>query len=127
MTAVETIRRAATLMRARAKDATQGDWEVTDWAVVRAGDQLISGDDCGCGGGIGGDHDAVHIASWSPAVALAVADLLDNAAEDAELQGPGGALLQHWDIRVDITTRFALVLALGYLRENADTGTDTDG
>jgi len=73
----EILRRAAALMRSRAEGATPGPWSYSDEAVWAApGFGQI------CGMGLAGN--GVHIASWHPAVALAVADWLE--AEAAALQ-----------------------------------------
>ena len=81
MTPVETLREASRLMRKRAEAALPGPWR-TDGARVWAVDRHLSvvvksfvDED---------DQDFPHIASWHPAVALAVADLLDNMAQGVE-------------------------------------------
>lgn len=89
----EILRRAATLMRERAVDATPGPWKAwqqhgrdyTDegWSQVGVKSQTR---DVALTYPTGFDHDcheddAAHIASWHPAVALAVADWLDAVAE----------------------------------------------
>lgn len=76
----EVLRRAASLMRERAEAARAGRWfqegdEVrANWTLVR---QVAT-----CHGSIdiGNVANAAHIASWHPAVALAVADWLDAVA-----------------------------------------------
>lgn len=75
------LRRAAGLMRERA-EATLAN--VDEWydptemlATLRRGDINNSTQ----------PHDATHIASWHPAVALAVADWLDAYAERMEVLG----------------------------------------
>lgn len=91
MSDVETLRKAAALIRERANAATQGPWSLEqDWAVVASGsDSVIHGYYEGtcpaCDEGITDTasvalqvEDAQHIASWHPAVALAVADWLDS-------------------------------------------------
>lgn len=99
----EVLRRAASLIRERAGAATPGPW-------VRSGSSIET--DHGCSpnhdcwpvgdtySGMKPDGstyprdlnraDAEHIASWHPAVALAVADWLDAEAEShrADLVGP---------------------------------------
>ena len=116
---VETIRRAAASMRERAGAATNGGhgWRVADlpganevWA-----DRDAAGYDAfmvattatrlNPNPGTPGHADATHIASWHPAVALAVADWLDREAvlHDAL----GGAMPQ------------ALAVARAYLGESA--------
>jgi hypothetical protein len=91
----ETLREAARLMRERAEAATPGPWRFTDSEAVNdvwdGGMVVVSTDadpianvldewyepDPGEPAPI---NDAEHIASWHPAVALAVADALDLAA-----------------------------------------------
>lgn len=83
MTAVDTLRTAAAMIRERAQSATPGPWLDLNW-----GDRIIR------------DHDgpveyvvdepmshagnAWHIATWSPDRTLIVAELLDAIAQDAE-------------------------------------------
>lgn len=55
--------------------------------------------------------DAAYIATMHPGVGLALADWLDNAAEDAEMMQSGGPLERHPDIRVTFNTKRALGLA----------------
>src|SRR5690349_20508668 len=78
----ETLRRAAALMRERAEAATPGTWDPQDWddthVVISDPDQDPIADR------IADEDDALHIASWHPAVALAVAVLLDKEAEAIE-------------------------------------------
>lgn len=102
----ETLRRAASLMRERAEAATPGPWWVHDdndrdvwWgdrAAVRAVDQdsralrpLMTDEEIEAvweraGSVVGSDfdrpQDAVHMASWHPVVALAVAKAMDDVA-----------------------------------------------
>lgn len=76
------LREAARLMRERAEVATPGPWTCY-------GDHLVWPSEKGPAANdpilamVGPDHDdcAEHIASWHPAVALAIADWLDVAAE----------------------------------------------
>lgn len=81
----EILRKAASLMRERAEAATPGPW-------------------------IPFDADADHIASWHPAVALAVADWLDATADDWDRST---APIPVSDIRLD--ARAALAVARAYL------------
>ena len=77
MSDVELLRRAADHMRQRANAATPGPWLAHDGGLVWPGDLRL-------GDPVSGSTelpDAEHIASWHPAVALAVADLMDNAAD----------------------------------------------
>jgi hypothetical protein len=90
----ELLREAAALMRERAEAATPGPWhpattgvECGDhWSVIEYPAMnpvaRVPSDD-----GSNDDQrepDARHIASWHPAVALAVADVLDSLAQRAE-------------------------------------------
>ncbi len=89
MTPAETLREAGRLMRERAQAATPGPWEHKqpegDWHWVWVAGvptyagvaecQITDGSDLNQEG-----RDAAHIASWHPAVALAVADWLDEEA-----------------------------------------------
>jgi hypothetical protein len=79
----EKLREAARLMKARAEAATQGPWGKGDpkandgfWLTVG----VWSGDPDNCHAECDRRQDAEHIASWDPAVALAVADWLDACA-----------------------------------------------
>jgi hypothetical protein len=74
--AVETLQAAARLMRERAQGAVSAPWTwfVTvdrRWAVVTGQAHVAQCAD---------DDDADYIASWHPAVALAVADWLENVS-----------------------------------------------
>lgn len=72
-----TLRKAALLMRLRAGDATPGPWLAVNGGVEGAGtvfqDSYALRDD------------VVYIASWHPAVALAVAAWLVEIAEMCEM------------------------------------------
>lgn len=80
---VEVLRRAASLMRERAEDATAGPW-VSDepaqtWRAWDGNVKTAHADFRDCDDRIAqvwANEDSQHIASWHPAVALAVADLL---------------------------------------------------
>lgn len=100
---VELLRRAARDMRRHAEDAHRGVWRKTQAGDVVLGEWNI----------IVGDHaDARHIASWDPAVALAVADLLETIAEiwvDAKT-------VKHYSARQTIQDR-TLTIAREYLGE----------
>lgn len=85
------LREAAALMRQRAEAATGATYH---WKAL---DRPAGGGGVWCGRvriGVtdetltGGPSNAAHIASWHPAVALAVADWLDTAAE-ADRPYPG--------------------------------------
>jgi hypothetical protein len=80
MSDVDTLRKAAAQMRERAQAATPGPWSTVSgasnvWRFPEEGSPTVV---------VGGNHshghvallDAQHIASWHPAVALAVADWL---------------------------------------------------
>lgn len=93
----ETLRRAAALMRGRAEAAAAGPWRAIPArdglpAIVAAAAVLADVDES--------TADAEHIASWHPAVALAVADLLDYLAPLAD--GPWGP-----DSTIDRAVRIA--------------------
>lgn len=107
----ETLRRAASLMRERAEAATPGPWSFTDSEVVDdvwdAGLVVVDGDRTAIAalhdewyepedGEPACVDDAAHIASWHPAVALAVADWLDMSAASYEHSWTGShAFVQH--------------------------------
>jgi hypothetical protein len=95
----EELRPAAALMRIRAKSATtwDGNWRVhadrPGRVIEVKGDGWDDAIVASCidyGGTENGGHRAPHIASWHPAVALAVADWLDAIADQFEpiWQGP---------------------------------------
>lgn len=87
----ETLRRAATLMRERAESATPGPW-----VVPGPDDEYVGPADVVSDGEPGNRYiicehagvDALHIASWHPAVALAVAEAMDTAARHLERGKP---------------------------------------
>ncbi|MCL2611967.1 MAG: hypothetical protein FWD95_01905 [Nocardioidaceae bacterium] len=123
MSAAETLRQAAALIRSRAKAATPGPWRFTDSEAVNdvwAGGMVVVSDDADPIANVQDEwyendpgepapvNDAEHIASWNPVVALAVADLLDAVALVADHYPP----LQ---IRPDSAASRALVLARAYL------------
>lgn len=121
MTAVETIREAAALMRERAEAATQGRWE-----SLERGDRLVAWrmDPSGefdddfeyvVDEPMSNGANAEHIASWDPAVALAVADMLDAEARAYEVFV--GSRRAVGDVRPEVpeTTQRALTAALAYL------------
>jgi len=81
-------------MRERAEAATSGPWQVDDWKpkggwpriVADSGESLIGGDILVAHAyypGADGES-AEHIASWHPAVALAVVEVLEAAAAEAD-------------------------------------------
>lgn len=84
----ERLRAAATLMRERAKAATPGPWDLVRDRIVRHEaevDVVIAADAFPGFSGTGFAETATHIASWPPAVALVVADLLEHAANNWSL------------------------------------------
>lgn len=114
MTAPETLREAAALMRARAEAATPGPWNAThdplghhveDGFRSRGRLAMDLGSDVPVSNG---RADAAHIASWHPAVALAVADWLDIMADCA-------AVLEGFDLDPSKTEVAALAVARAYL------------
>ena len=113
----DTLRRAAALMRERAEAATNYPWAASD-----PGTQWRHYDGQVTAIGFPDDFDpsicdaldnddAQHIASWHPAVALAVADWLDDTANANERLAPLAALTP----RGDVTNRKALAVARAYL------------
>ena len=99
----ELLRRAADQMRERAKAVTPGPWTVENtgshmhdsWAVADVERYQSYTNSVACG------EDkplADHIASWHPAVAVAVAEWLDATADNADAigyDGPGQAGSPH--------------------------------
>ncbi|MBX6749984.1 MAG: hypothetical protein IRY85_10015 [Micromonosporaceae bacterium] len=78
MTDLEMLREAARLMRERANAATPGPWSVE---LVGEGRAWVNLPGCPHGWGMHGfPAEAEHVASWHPAVALAVANSLERAA-----------------------------------------------
>lgn len=115
------LRRAASLMRERARSATESPWSAPDvFGVIRAeygsGDDgtLVHGDSCGCGGGISTDTDAEHIASWHPVVALAVADWLDAEAEHIQVTAEKALSINTLLRLADNAQEIAARISLGY-------------
>lgn len=107
----DTIRRAAAAMRERAEAATPGTWMPDPDEEVGTAEVIIEEYECHEVARISCDFgtDAAHIASWHPAVALAVADWLEVVAGYGEPQ-PG-----HGTRNFDA----ALVAARAYLGEDA--------
>ena len=86
----EVLRRAAALMRERAEAATPGPWQVTE--DVDTGERFVYdtrrtelAQVAEWSTGLGNPR---HIASWHPAVALAVADWLDATAHRVDMGKP---------------------------------------
>lgn len=120
----ETLRRAAALMRERAEAATPGPWEFRP----RRGFQSVSDSPATIGfvdtagyfvmlreGMWATENDMSYVASWHPAVALAVADWLDATAAriDAGRDPQHGGRRNHsWR-----GSREALAVARAYLGE----------
>lgn len=105
----ERLREAATLMREQAISARAGIWFATPDGVeiaARWADPRSVAVAYGSEVPEGNIANAAHIASWHPAVALAVADWLQWTA-DAESMLPAGA------------QKFALVVADAYLGESS--------
>jgi hypothetical protein len=79
------LRQAASLIRERAEAAPAGPWAALDGGVASLADESFWPVDTT---GINDDGidraTRVHIASWSPPVALAVADWLADTATDAD-------------------------------------------
>lgn len=106
----ERLREAAALMRERAEAATPGPWQfwpppdmLHDYGWVGRGGMFVA-EPSQTPEGI---KDAVHIASWHPAVALAVADLLDNEASLIE------GTTEHPDLHMPLNgARVDLLLAV---------------
>ena len=96
----DVLRRAAALMRERAEGATPGPWERDGgWAFAAPAPESWEGPYL-IGETYGTRNDAEHITSWHPAVALAVADLLDAHAETydgADLRDGGRYSLEQDD------------------------------
>lgn len=93
----EVLREAAALMRARAEGASGSPWSPiliededgsADSYVISLAGLTSNWEDVG-ESMVG--QDAEHIASWHPAVALAVADWLDSTSSFVEMYGEGGA------------------------------------
>lgn len=115
----EVLREAAALMRERAEAATPGPWFVPDADDEYVGPADVVGDGepgeryiicehAGC--------DATHIASWDPAVALAVAKLLDDTAETWEMCDLDALFRRSaHTIAVTYTRDHALAVARAYL------------
>lgn len=78
MSDIDLLRRAAALMRERAQAVDPDGWESLGWESDDALGPLSTGT----------VRDAQYIASWRPAVALAVADLLDSVVARSGTQHP---------------------------------------
>jgi hypothetical protein len=109
----ELLREAARLMRERAEDARDRDMS-EPWKpkVFSDGRAWV----CGPMDALsmhGHPNVAKHIASWPPIVALAVADMLDDAAENAEMLAGENRL--PFDMRVHVANAKAIAVARAYL------------
>jgi hypothetical protein len=82
MTPAEELRAAARMIRERAEAATPGRWYATEEDVLTDGGDALHWAGACVANSSGAD--GRHIASWSPPVALAVADLLELEAKIAE-------------------------------------------
>lgn len=86
----ERLREAAALMRSRAEGASPGPWSEYGYPVEtvsgEGGESTVRDPDGFDVALLTSDQfdDCSHIASWHPAVALAVADVLDLAAQWVE-------------------------------------------
>jgi hypothetical protein len=102
-------------MRERAEAATPGPWFANPGGYVEL-DEFLEGEDFN---GVADTwnrsdgNNAAHIASWHPAVALAVADWLDEVAARAESKVKHGGN----DAAVWSHERDALAVARAYLGE----------
>lgn len=109
----ETLRRAAALMRERTEKLPPSPWYPVEIgrAVATSREWVVDSPSRLVAGNLGLSRDPVaepmaeHIASWHPAVALAVADWLDYAASYAQ----AGVAPSY--------THYALAVARAYLGE----------
>lgn len=110
----EILRRAAALMRERAKVGDGKPWTAKGASVVEPIDEMSETLISRAGfDGFAPDayaDIAQHAASWHPLVAITVADLLDAAVVDA-------AWYDRCDVKYDETTTAALSVARAYLGE----------
>lgn len=107
----DTLREAATLIRERANAATPGPWHVCDepeWSeedgrgvcgpahepIARLAEDWYEPDP----GEPTAESDAEHIASWHPAVALAVADWLETDAAVIERHDLDGSISRAYTV-----------------------------
>ena len=83
------LREAASKMRERAEAATDGGprWETGPDDMHGPARAVVYPADSDSAVAFAGCEDAEHIASWHPAVALAVADWLDRVAETSDVVG----------------------------------------
>jgi len=104
------LHHTAALIRERAQAATPGPWTLWDRGVGWEIPELPDVHD----GTTFTQADATHIASWHPDVALAVADLLDEVAEDI-----AGAFSPNAYAEANEYARRALTVARAYLADPA--------
>jgi len=120
------LREAAALMRSRAEAATPGPWHGHDdgwggWTLAKPNAPFheLNVLKCGSDDWPPTAPDAEHIASWHPAVALAVADWLDEVAQAWGLVEESEEGAYDWDgfpIRFEETTDAgALAVARAFL------------
>ena len=123
MSDIELLREAARLMRERATAATPSPWKVTDNRSIEAPSGFRGRVVASVGAyesGWPSTPDADHIASWHPAVALAVAAWLESEAElHAEILAAAVAVQiagGRWRLRLDGSTLpEAVAVARSYL------------
>lgn len=123
----EVLRRAAGLMRERAEAASVGPWKRFGMAGVAGKEWEIVDErrvECECGEpvallGCATNQDAEHIASWHPAVALAVADWLeveaDRIDDNLATYRPDQTRYDSADAWVERNHRQGLAVARAYL------------
>lgn len=104
----EMLRRAASLMRERAEGATSGGprWETGPDEMHGPSHAIVYPADSDSAVAFAASDNAEHIASWHPAVALAVADWLDACALVCE-------------VKADAVKHHALTIARAYLGESS--------
>ena len=117
----EALRRAAALIRERAEAATPAPWLAF---TAKKGGGYVHGVTTGLDEDYESDlfvgstrGDAIHIASWHPAVALAVAEWLDAEAENPDpchASTPADCYVR------DCSTHRALTVARAYLRDGGE-------
>lgn len=109
----EILRRAAALMRDRAEAAG------TEWPWYEAADMAEAVEPFADGYSEPA-ADGAHIASWRPAVALAVSKLLDDTAETWEMcDADAGFRRGAYTVVVGYTREYALAVARAYLGDDA--------
>lgn len=94
MSDVDLLREAADLMRRRAQAASRGPWSTGSDGLVwapRIGDPVSGSTEI---------PDAEHIASWHPAVTLAVADWLESVTSRCDAYGITGSVDETYAVDV---------------------------